>query len=732
MNSIDHAKNLAATGFYVFPIVADGKIPAVKAFTEKATCDASEVAALWLNRNNNIGIATSKFFGGEALLVVDVDNKGDKNGSDILLGLELAGHDFPKTLTQKTPTGGYHMIYKVKTAVKQGVNVLGDGLDIRSRGGYILGAGSQIKGKSYTIDNTPIADAPRWMIQRCKASVKKEARKKQPKIEVDQSAATMKGADYLKNSAPLAIEGQGGDQTTFIVASQLKDMGVAQDNCLDLLLDHWNERCEPPWIPDELEEKIENAFVHGQNAPGSDSPEADFDVIEDDETFDPVEELNERYSFIVIGGKSTILKHKKSGEVSYMNVQAFHDLEKSNVIIGPKGGVKQVSELWMGSDQRSTYESIELLPCQETPEGVYNLWRGFSCEPLEKGEDCTEEMAQGVRMFKEHALQNVCGGDEKLFNWLMGYFAHLVQRPWDKPLTALVFKGKKGVGKNALIDRIGHLFGCHYLLTANRRYLLSNFNKHLGNLILFTLDEAYWSGDKAAEGILKDLITGTTHLIEQKGREMYRMKNILRVCVIGNEDWVVPASEDERRFAVFNVGDKRRKDKVFFSTIERLIDKKGGNRLLLRELLDFDLVQVDVNDAPNTQGLLDQKIESLNPVYAWWHDSLVEGSIMNLPFSNEWPREIGVEQLREAFTVYIKQRGIRSWAPNASAFGKKLNQVIAGAETKRIRDGDTRKRVYILPSLEQCRALFDDFIGHKLKWEPLEPSNVIDARHVFS
>lgn len=749
MSIFDSVKDLTARGFYVIPLIPDSKLPIFKKFTDKASDDHNDLIDYWYDKifeidiQNNIGIITSKYRGGGALLVVDVDNKNGKCGSDTILELELKGFEFPKTLTQKTPTGGYHLIYKINSPIKQGVSVLGEGLDIRSKGGYIVGAGSLINDKAYTIDNAPIVKAPNWIIEKCKESKKRETRKKKPIKKVSQKGAMLRAKDYLLNKAEIAIEGAHGDQTTFIVASKLKDIGVNEDNCFNLMQDNWNDNCQPPWAPDELKQKIENAYSYGQNVIGADSPEADFEPIEDSEEIsDPVDELNKQYAFIIVGGKSAIISQNNKEPVSYMSTQAFHDLLKAHTIQTGNGKTKQLTQFWMSSHKRATYDSIELLPCKETPKGVYNLWRGFTCEPLKHVDDATEEMREGVRLFKEHALENACSGNKELFHWLMGYFAHLIQKPWEKPLTALVFKGKKGVGKNVLVKCIGSLLGCHYKVEANPRYLLSNFNKHLENLLMFVLDECIWSGDKKAEGILKDLITGEVHTIEQKCREIYYVKNILRVVILSNADWAVPASTDERRFAIFNMGNKRQCDEKFFDSMIDLLSNRGGNQLLLRELLDFDLSTIDINKAPNSQGLLDQKLESLDPMHSWWYSSLKEGAILHLEtFGNhDWPQKLSREQVRNAFFSYAKQRGIKTWLPDAAKFGRRFNDVLPGISSKDHRDKETRQRLYIFPSLKECQNLFNKFIGHSVNWEDIElgdkvvkpKGKVIDAVDLFS
>jgi len=749
------AQALAVKGFHVFPLISNDKKPAIDEFTEKATDDPDNLKKFWydsvleIEQPFNIGIATTNFKD-HSLLVVDVDNKEGRNGSGSIIALELKGFVFPKTLTQKTPSGGFHYIYSTPEPVGQSANLfikeLGldektgkSGIDTRARGGYIVGAGSSVGGKEYSIDSHSITPAPQWLITYCSKTAHIEKRDVKETNKISQKGAVSRAIDYLQNQAPVAVHGSANN-TTYIVASRVKDYGVNEANALQIMFDNWNENCQPPGAYDDLKTVIHNAYSYGQNAQGADSPESDFKAIEksedggEEKLKDPVQALNDRFAFIVLGGKSTIIHKSNDGQNEFMGVQAFHDLLAADTIQTGNGRRQQLSELWFKSHKRATYTRAQLLPEEKAPPGVYNLWRGFSVKTLKDDETPTADMIEGARMFKEHALENVCYGDDELYQWLMGYFAHLIQKPNEKPLVALVFKGQKGVGKNALIDRIGAMFSGHYLLTSNRRYVLSNFNKHLANLILFVLDEAFWSGDKQAEGILKDLITGNTHLIEHKGREMFSTRNVLRLVIIGNEQWVVPASEDERRYAVFNVGNKRRRDKSFFIKMKNLLESKGGNRLLMRDLKQFDLSSVDVDEAPDTIGLLEQKVESLNPIHSWWLGSLKEGVILNLDFAgDEWLRTVGRDQLRSAFLNFAKGRGIRSWLPDAASFGRTLLKASPDIESKRPRGGESRQRAYMIPDLDTCRAHFSTFIGHKMAWEEdEEPSNVIDATKMFS
>lgn len=342
----------------------------------------------------------------------------------------------------------------------------------------------------------------------------------------------------------------------------------------------------------------------------------------------------------------------------------------------------------------------------------FNLWRGFSYEPAP-----VYTAHPAVEAFLDHARTNVCGGDDSLYRWLMGYVAHLVQRPWEKPLVSLVFRGSKGVGKNAFIERVGALLGGHFLLTSNRRYLVGQFNGHLENCLLFALDEAFWSGDKQAEGGLKDLITGREHVIEHKGKEPYTVANKTRVVIIGNEDWLVPASHDERRFAVFTVGDGRKQDRRYFQSMREGMEA-GGYAVLLRYLLDYDLTGLDLNAAPATAGLREQKHHTLDPFHQWWLDCLEEGRVVGAEFT-AWPGDIECDRFRSAFRRYVKERNIRSRIPEDRAIGRLFTLCCPPHEKVRLKkqDDGSQPYAYRVPLLDVARTAWDGFIGHAGQWK---------------
>jgi AAA domain len=68
---------------------------------------------------------------------------------------------------------------------------------------------------------------------------------------IDDDAAKTAAINYLA-SAPLAIERHGGRATTMQVLQKCMDLGCSLDVSAELMEEHWNDRCSPPWDPDEI------------------------------------------------------------------------------------------------------------------------------------------------------------------------------------------------------------------------------------------------------------------------------------------------------------------------------------------------------------------------------------------------------------------------------------------------------------------------------------------------
>lgn len=143
------AKTLAERGFRVFPLVPDGKTPAIKRWPERATTDPADIDRMWRDpifgtyKDYGVGVAT-----GQGLVVLDVDFKS--NGYESLAQLELDNGPFDgEFLRVRTAGGGLHIYMRVEGSVANSVSKIAPGIDVRGDGGYVVGPGTTIDGKTY-------------------------------------------------------------------------------------------------------------------------------------------------------------------------------------------------------------------------------------------------------------------------------------------------------------------------------------------------------------------------------------------------------------------------------------------------------------------------------------------------------------------------------------------------------------------------------------------------------
>lgn len=143
---LPHALRLAEKGFWVFPLIPGGKTPAVSGWQQWATRDSAKIRNHWtLHPQHNVGVYCGKFGDdGGALIVVDVDCGGGKKGDESLAELAREGCTLPPTFTVHTPTGGRHFYYLTPHPMQSSVSKLAPNIDIKSSGGYIVGAGSRV------------------------------------------------------------------------------------------------------------------------------------------------------------------------------------------------------------------------------------------------------------------------------------------------------------------------------------------------------------------------------------------------------------------------------------------------------------------------------------------------------------------------------------------------------------------------------------------------------------
>jgi len=426
-------------------------------------------------------------------------------------------------------------------------------------------------------------------------------------------------------------------------------------------------------------------------------------------------EMNTAFAVVKVAGKTRVVELEDS--ITYPGCRvpvfstiqdfcAFHAKRKKMVMVG-EDKVKEIGlgKWWIDHPERRQYDGIVYAP-HGAKNGHFNLWSGYGCK--RRAGDCS--------LYLAHLQDNICGGNEEYAKYLLNWMAEAAQHPERAGEVAVVLRGAEGVGKGILAKQFGRLFGAHFRHITQAKHLIGHFNAHLQQCSALFADEAFFAGDRAHEGILKALITEETLLIEPKGVDSFVARNSLHLILSSNNDWVIPAGADARRFFVLDVAATRMQDFSYFAAIAAEMDN-GGREALLDLLMQRDLSEFNIRLVPQTSALAHQKacsrrgIDRLVEILA--HDGI-------LPCSDASDPSIAITSGEDKGEGFYP--AARKLAPDLKHLSSQIIAVTLHKEWGSDRWKSGYQRGIKFPPLPELRDRFDRRHG-KQEW-PVEPGPV--------
>lgn len=360
----------------------------------------------------------------------------------------------------------------------------------------------------------------------------------------------------------------------------------------------------------------------------------------------PLIELNEQFAVIGnLGGKCMVLEWVPSKADENIEIPSFQTFRSFSErfshryikVMKPKSSsnpdelvekAEQLGAHWLKWHGRKTFEGMDLDPAGGPilDGNILNLWKGFG----------VDARPGSWALMRRHVTDVLAGQSAEQAVYVLRWAAWMVQNPGHQAEVALVFRGGKGTGKGTFARALRMIAGQHGCHIFSSKHLTGQFNAHLRSCVYLFADEAFWAGDKQGESTLKGLITEDTVPIEKKGVDLEHVVNRLHIVMAANADWVVPASHDERRYAVFDVNESVKRNKAYFDALNAEM-LNGGLEAML-----YDLQRVELNGwhprvGIETPALQKQKEASLDPLADWFigllQDGYAPGRDMKVPAS---------------------------------------------------------------------------------------------------
>ncbi len=321
----------------------------------------------------------------------------------------------------------------------------------------------------------------------------------------------------------------------------------------------------------------------------------------------------------------------------------------------------------------------------------YNMWRGYGVKP-KRG---------SWTLMEAHIDSVLANGDKTLAKYIKWWAAWKLQNPGSHAEVALVFRGGEGVGKGVFGRAMKTLFGRNGKQIFSSKHLVGRFNAHLRDCCLLLADEAVAPDDKEGNSALKGLITEPELPIEGKGRDVEPAPNHIGAIIIGNEDHLVPAGRDARRFVVADVPDTHQQVAGYFVPLYAEL-ANGGLEAMLHDLLALDLGKWHPRQRVVTDALREQQRLGLKPAERLMFDMLDNGQFLPVSAPKfEHTRDQG----------YLNTYDLS--ASSSQYFGEKVGyKAIANVFSTLLfhHDLDHKDRLWIPQPLQVARKNFCKFI----------------------
>lgn len=394
----------------------------------------------------------------------------------------------------------------------------------------------------------------------------------------------------------------------------------------------------------------------------------------------------------ITGGRRISYAGRRDFELRYLNERITH-----------AGEDLSIAEYWLHHPRRKQYDATVFFPGRPQSEcGRYlNLWNGWQVEPV-KG-DCSAYLG--------FVGEYTCSGDDELYDYLMNWVAHMIQRPMEIAETSITLRGGQGLGKNTFIEPLMRIIGFdHAIEVSNGNHVTGKFNAHLENVLLLFNNEASWGGDRSAAGSLKAMVTDKRGLVERKGKDAKPSQNFKRLITASNNLWPTAVELEDRRNVIIDVSPAKAPNELF-AQLRAMSESKFNPAL--KALFHYLMYERDISGwhprmipAKLKQNGRELALETEQSPYRWWDTVLKDRYLLknSESFSEErsevWPDHVQTTVLHNVYLAWCKKMSIPH-PESDSLFGMAMKR--CGLGRSRPRDaGGGRYNAYKVPSHVEC------------------------------
>jgi len=218
------------------------------------------------------------------------------------------------------------------------------------------------------------------------------------------------------------------------------------------------------------------------------------------------------------------------------------------------------------------------------PDKIYNTWTGFEIEKYNFDTDAD------ISVILYH-FEVVANFNTNVYNYLLNYFAWLMQRPHKKTNVCLLIQGLQGTGKTTLVENLlKSIMGRKYVFdTCDIDKIVGKFNSSVAGKLMCVLNEATGKDTNGVIDKIKDSITRTDIAIEHKGQDPIMTIDYCNFCFTTNHIKPICINKDDRRFQVTECSDKYKGNIEYFNKLYSNIEDKQVMKSFYKYLMNKNI-----------------------------------------------------------------------------------------------------------------------------------------------
>lgn len=214
-------------------------------------------------------------------------------------------------------------------------------------------------------------------------------------------------------------------------------------------------------------------------------------------------------------------------------------------------GIKTVSfySSWIEDKERRSYKRIIFDP-QNTDSHNFNLFTGFKLEKKPYTPKSTKKI---------HKLLDQVLGEYK--QYVLEWLSFIIKNKKKTNVCIVLYSNEHGVGKNTIIELFIKLLDDKYTSKIEKLdNLAAEFNKNMENALFIYGDEIL-AKNKDLYTFLKNTITRTELLINRKGIDSYKIKDLCNYMFTTNDSIPFKIEEKDRRISMLQCSETKMTDK---------------------------------------------------------------------------------------------------------------------------------------------------------------------------